>query len=164
MVKNPKRNITRSKVNKGKKRRPLWTRKISASTPYETCSEPLSAFGGVLALIKFLDLVRFEKVFEHCYKKPARGPKLGHYRMVAGIVMLLPDRVQPDRAFQLHQIRCHVVQIFTGSEFTGCEHILALCEQPGNQSGPGTFSGDERFAGAGVATVRDQTPANKYRH
>ena len=53
---------------------------------------------------------------------------------------------------------------FTGSEFTDCEHILALCDQPGNQSGPGIFSGDERFAGAGVATVRDQTPANKYRH
>ncbi len=89
MVKSPKRNITRSKVNKGKKGQQLQARKISASTPYETCSEPLSAFGGVLALIKFLDLVRFEKVFEHCYKKPARGPKLGHYRMVAGIVMLL---------------------------------------------------------------------------
>ena len=89
MVKSNKRNITRSKVNKGKKRLSLWTRKISASTPYETCSEPLSAFGGVLALIKFLDLVRFEEVFEHCYRKPARGPKLGHYRMVVGIVMLL---------------------------------------------------------------------------
>ena len=73
MVKNPKRNITRSKVNKGKKRRPLWTRKISASTPYETCSEPLSAFGGVLALIKFLDLVGFEEVFEHCYTRNLQG-------------------------------------------------------------------------------------------
>jgi hypothetical protein len=43
----------------------------------------------VLALIKFLDLVGFEEVFEHCYRKSARDPKLGHYRMVVGIVMLL---------------------------------------------------------------------------
>ena len=99
MVKSNKRNITRSKVNKEKKRRPLQARKISASTPYETCSEPLSAFGGVLALIRFLDLVEFEEVFEHCYRKPARGPKLDHYRMVMGIVNAAVYRIQPDRAF-----------------------------------------------------------------
>ena len=73
MVKSNKRNITRSKVNKGKKGQQLQARKISVSTPYETCSEPLSAFGGVLALIKFLDLVRFEKVFEHCYTRNLQG-------------------------------------------------------------------------------------------
>jgi len=89
MVKIHKSNITRSADNKGEKQQQLSARKISASTPYETCSEPLSAFGGVLALIKFLDLVGFEEVFDNCYTKPGRQPKLGHYRMVVGIVMLL---------------------------------------------------------------------------
>lgn len=89
MVKASRRNITTSSVNKEEKQQQLQARKISASTPYERCSEPLSAFGGVLALIKFLDVVGFEQVFEHCYRKPGREPKLGHYRMVVGIVMLL---------------------------------------------------------------------------
>jgi hypothetical protein len=31
-------------------------RKINSSTQYETCTEQLSPFGGLLALIKFLDL------------------------------------------------------------------------------------------------------------
>ncbi len=89
MVKSKKRNNTRSTVNKVEKAKQLSARKISASTPYETCSEPLSAFGGMLALIKFFDLVGFEQIFEHCYTKPKREPKLGHYRMVVGIIVLL---------------------------------------------------------------------------
>jgi len=50
---------------------------------YETCTEQLSPFGGLLALIKFLDLVDFQAL---------REPKLGHYRMMVEILMLLFTR------------------------------------------------------------------------
>jgi hypothetical protein len=49
----------------------------------------LTAFGGLLALLKFTDLIKFEEVFEKHYTKPRREPKLGNYRMVLGILMLL---------------------------------------------------------------------------
>ena len=51
---------------------------MSAATLYETCNEPLRAFGGVLALIKFLDLITFEQIVEHCYTTPDRETKLRH--------------------------------------------------------------------------------------
>ena len=63
--------------------------RITASTSYGTCTERLSPFGGLLGLIKFMDLLGFEEVFHHVYKGPGRDPKLGHCRMVVGILMLL---------------------------------------------------------------------------
>ena len=63
--------------------------KINASTAYDTCSEQLSAFGGLLALIKFLDLIKFEHLVHECYRPPRRQPILGDYRMLAGVLMLL---------------------------------------------------------------------------
>jgi hypothetical protein len=53
-------------------------RKINASTQYETCTEQLSPFGGLLALIKFLDLIDFKQTFNFGYIAPTRKPKLGH--------------------------------------------------------------------------------------
>jgi hypothetical protein len=64
-------------------------KKISASTVYDTCKEQLSQFGGVLALIKFLDLVDFRQIFDFTYLAPTRKPKQGHYKMMAGVLMLL---------------------------------------------------------------------------
>ncbi len=49
----------------------------------------MSPFGGLLALIKFLDLVEFREIFDFTYKAPSREPKLGHYAMVIGLLMLL---------------------------------------------------------------------------
>ena len=49
----------------------------------------MSPFGGLLALIKFLDLVEFREIFDFTYKAPSREPKLGHYSMVIGLLMLL---------------------------------------------------------------------------
>jgi hypothetical protein len=40
-------------------------------------------------LIKFLDLLKFEEIFDQVYRGPSREPNLGHYRMVVGILMLL---------------------------------------------------------------------------
>ena len=42
---------------------------ITPDTPYGECSERLTAFGGLLALVKFLDLIGFEKAF----KRTAEG-------------------------------------------------------------------------------------------
>jgi hypothetical protein len=63
--------------------------RITAETPYGECSERLTAFGGLLALVKFLDLIGFEPAFAVHYVHPKRAPKLGGYRMVLGILLLL---------------------------------------------------------------------------
>jgi len=89
MVKKRKKDSTKKPVRKGCSEGSSEARKIKASTAYGTCSERLSPFGGLLALIKFLDLIEFKEVFDHTYKAPRREPKLGHYRMVVGILMLL---------------------------------------------------------------------------
>lgn len=62
---------------------------ITPDTPYGECSERLTAFGGLLALVKFLDLLDFEKTFESHYVHPKREVKLGGYRMVLGMLMML---------------------------------------------------------------------------
>ena len=89
MVKRQTRDSTETPVNKGENEQQLEARKINAFTAYETCSEPLSAFGGVLALIKFLDLIELEQIVDGCYIKPDRETKLGHYKMLTGILVLL---------------------------------------------------------------------------
>jgi hypothetical protein len=89
MVKRQKRNTTKKPVSKADKKDSPEARKISASTHYETCSEQLSPFGGTLALIKFIDLIKFEEIFEQAYHKPKREPKPGNYKMVMGILMLI---------------------------------------------------------------------------
>ena len=63
--------------------------RITPTTPYLECSERLTAFGGLLALVKFLKLIEFEKVFAEHYVPPKREAKLGGYRMVCSMLMLL---------------------------------------------------------------------------
>ena len=63
--------------------------KINASTAYDTCREQLSPFGGLLALIKFLDLIQFEQLVHEHYRPPGRRPIMGDWGMLAGILMLL---------------------------------------------------------------------------
>ncbi len=72
-------------------KRPGATRRvrITADTPYTQCTERLTAFGGLLALVKFLDLIKFEQAFAEHYVHPKREAKLGGYRMVLGMLMLL---------------------------------------------------------------------------
>lgn len=89
MVKKRKNNNRKKPVGKGIHKKQDRPRKINASTQYGTCSEQISPFGGLLALIKFIDLIGFRQIFEDTYKKPVRKPKLGHYSMVVGILMLL---------------------------------------------------------------------------
>ena len=63
--------------------------KIGPSTVYDYCRERLSPFGGLVGLVKFLDLVKFKEIFEGFYKAPERMPEMGHYNMVFGILLLL---------------------------------------------------------------------------
>ena len=89
MVKQRKKSTKQRNTGKGFKTKGVAARKIDASTVFETCTEQLSPFGGLLALIKFFDLVGFKEIFNFCYIRPARDPKLGHYLMLVGILMLL---------------------------------------------------------------------------
>lgn len=89
MVKRRKNNNRKIPSRKVFCQKRAKARKINASTAYETCTEQLSPFGGLLALIKFLDLVNFHKIFDSAYQKPPRNPKRGHYLMMVGILMLL---------------------------------------------------------------------------
>jgi hypothetical protein len=89
MVKQRKKSNKKSCNGKGFKANGAGARKVDASTLFETCTEQLSPFGGLLALIKFFDLVGFKEIFNFCYIRPARDPKLGHYLMFVGILMLL---------------------------------------------------------------------------
>jgi len=89
MVKSSKSKNIKNRKNKGFKENAARARKINASTPHETCREQLSPFGGLLAMIKFFDLIDFKQIFHATYRAPARQPKQGHYWMVAGLLMLL---------------------------------------------------------------------------
>jgi len=89
MVKQRKNGSRKRRGGKGSCAHRAKARRINASTEFETCSEQLSPFGGLLALIKFFDLVGFKEIFHFAYHAPSRQPKLGHYYMMVGILMLL---------------------------------------------------------------------------
>ena len=63
--------------------------KIGPNTEHDMCSERLTAFGGLLALVKFLDLIKFSDVFRDLYVSPPRKAMLGCYRMVLGLLIML---------------------------------------------------------------------------
>ena len=77
---------TNKKLTKDQSQR---VRKVTETTPYDTCSEALSSFGGLLPLVKFLDLIRFKDHFDTHFKGPERTPVIGNYRMILGLVTLL---------------------------------------------------------------------------
>ena len=89
MVKSKKSNFRKNRNPKGFSPNGDRAKKINASTAFDTCSEQLSPFGGLLPLIKFIDLVGFREIFHFAYRPPSRDPKLGHYLMMVGILMLL---------------------------------------------------------------------------
>jgi hypothetical protein len=89
MVKQQKKHSRKKFFGKGFKANTAKARKINAITIYETCTDQLSPFGGLLAVIKFLDLLKFKEIFNSAYQAPSRKPEMGHYLMVVGILMLL---------------------------------------------------------------------------
>lgn len=84
-----KRAGNQAKGKKRKKKKRTRIGRIGPNTPYGTCREHLSPFGGLLALEKMLDLIEFRQVFDRIYICPKRKPKLGHFRMVMGLLLLL---------------------------------------------------------------------------
>ena len=63
--------------------------KINAFTPHGLSNTRLTAFGGLLPLIKFLKIVDFNEVVSHNYTSPKRKTELGCYRMLTGFLMLI---------------------------------------------------------------------------
>ena len=90
---------------------------LTADTPYGACSERLTAFGGLLALVKLADLIQFEKIFSGHFAPPGREPKLGHYRMVLGVLLLL---------FVGFQRLGHFVHVRTESMICGVLRVASL--------------------------------------
>jgi hypothetical protein len=114
MVKAKKSKKRQNRKRKGIAKTPARAKKIDASTAYDTCSEQLSPFGGVLPLVKFLDLIGFQEIFNSTYKAPSRKPKLGHYKMVVGILMLLFigfNRIWHFRYLRLDAMLCGFFQL-----------------------------------------------------
>jgi hypothetical protein len=70
MVKKRSKAITKDHGGKDICEEAATPRRIEASTLYGTCTERLSPFGGFLGLSKFLDLLRFEEVFDYIYREP----------------------------------------------------------------------------------------------
>ena len=89
MVKRQDQGSAERGINQGENECQQKASKIGPFTAYEYCRERLSPFGGLLGLVKFLDLVKFEEIFEGFYKPPERLPEMGHYNMVYGILLLL---------------------------------------------------------------------------
>jgi hypothetical protein len=88
-VKTKKEHKTKRSVNQGKEQTVRTPAKINADTGYEASEVRMSAYGGLLALTKFLDLVEFKEAFEKNYCSPTRKPALGCYRMILGLLGLL---------------------------------------------------------------------------
>ena len=89
MVKSKKENTTKHSLKQGDFGTSGNPAIINASTDYELCDTRMTAYGGLLALEKVMDLVNFKELFERYYYSPGRKPELGCYRMVYGLIMLL---------------------------------------------------------------------------
>jgi hypothetical protein len=114
MAKSSKPKKQKNRKDKRLRENTTKTKKINASTPYDTCTEQLSLFGGVLPLIKFLDLAGFQESFDCTYTAPSRKPKLGHHKMVVGILILLfigLNRIWHFSYLQLNAMPCSFFQL-----------------------------------------------------
>ena len=89
MVKSKKENTTKHSIKQGDLGTSGNPEIINASTDYELCDTRMTAYGGLLALEKVMDLVNFKELFERYYCSPGRKPELGCYRMVYGLILLL---------------------------------------------------------------------------
>lgn len=89
MVVSAKQNTLQQQEYQGKNGSSSNPAKINATTPYGLCETRLTAFGGLLPLIKFLKIVDFEGIISQHYTSPVRKTKLGCYRMLTGFLMLI---------------------------------------------------------------------------
>jgi hypothetical protein len=114
MVKKQDKHSCMGRINQGENGCTAKASRIGPSTPYAYCSERLSPFGGLLGLVKFMDLVGFREIFDGFYKPPSRNPNLGHYEMVYGLIMLLFigfNRIWHFVYIQLDAILCGIFKV-----------------------------------------------------
>lgn len=114
MVKKLNTNNSSGVENQGIKEHQGGANKIGASTEYEQCSEHLSPFGGLLGLVKFMDLIKFKEIFDKFYKGPSRESAMGDYGMVCGFIMLLFigfNRVWHFIYIQLDSLLCSIFKV-----------------------------------------------------
>ena len=67
MVKQRKKHNRKRRVSKGYRENGSEARKINASTAYDTCTEQITPFGGLLGLIKFIDLIKLKEIFDNLW-------------------------------------------------------------------------------------------------
>ncbi|TVM00418.1 MAG: hypothetical protein CV087_13695 [Candidatus Brocadia sp. WS118] len=114
MVKEQDKDTAKRRENQGKAECPVQASKIGHSTVYRYCSERLSPFGGLLGLVKFMELIRFQEIFEGLYNPPSRTPEMGHQKMVYGFIMLLFigfNRVWHFLYIQTDSMLCSIFQV-----------------------------------------------------
>jgi hypothetical protein len=74
MVKRQNKDNAGRLINQGEDGCPARAIKIGPSTAYEYCSERLSPFGGLLGLVKFMDVVKF-KGYSTAFTKRRHAPR-----------------------------------------------------------------------------------------
>ena len=89
MVISSKQNTHKQQGYQGRNESGCKPAKINASTPYGLTDTRLTAFGGLLPLIKFLRIVDFQAVVLQYYTSPRRKTKLGCCKMLTGFLMLI---------------------------------------------------------------------------
>ena len=89
MVDSKKQNTAKHLENQGKYESVEMSNKINASTSYAVCDSRMTAFGGLLGFVKFIDVLKFEQVFEQYFVSPKRQCSLGHYKMFIGVMVLI---------------------------------------------------------------------------
>jgi len=148
MVKEQGKGNGKRQGNQGKAGCPAKASKIGYSTPYSYCSERLSPFGGLLGLVKFMELIQFKEIFEGLYNPPSRTPERGHHRMVYGFIMLLFIGFNRVWHFLYIQYRLAVVFDFSCDQTSLCNDILAVCKFTGDKSREVIVAGNECTQGA----------------
>jgi hypothetical protein len=123
--------ITEYGAGKGFWEESCRSRRITASTPYGTCTERLSPFGGLLGLIKFLDLIKFEEVFDRVYLGPRTQTRtLPHggwdfdvalYRVQSAVAFCLypfgRDGLRADAVSLIGEAKCEGLDVNPSAKF-----------------------------------------------
>jgi len=89
MVRLRKKTTRKKLVKQGRKQSHGRAIKIGPSTPHGYTDEYLTPFGGLLALEKLLDGLKFEELFNELFLEPTRTTLYGSYFFIKGFLMLL---------------------------------------------------------------------------
>jgi hypothetical protein len=164
MVKTQEKDTAKSYGNQGLRGHSGKAVRIGPSTAYSYCSERLSAFGGLLGLMKFMDAVQFEELFTRHYIPPGRTARTGalqdgvwdHYTVV--------HWVQPDMAFSVPTVRLDAVWDLWGGQASLCDNVLEVRGLIGDQPREVAFKGYGGASATGMAGMRDTAYVGAYEY